>query len=108
MVIGALGLPGLLVTMVDKGQEDALVTTQHLQVEELHVLVHLYNQSNVRVMEAGVVVHQLINVMLIKETVILMLIVKLASNAVQTIVNHQQLTIITATLIVVTNHQVKN
>ena len=77
MEIGALGHPGLLVTMVDKGQEDALVTTQHLQVEELHVLAHLYNQSNVHVMEAGVVVHQLINVMLIKEIVILMLIVKL-------------------------------
>merc|ERR1719323_206801 len=56
-------------------------------------------------MEAGVVVHQLINVMLIKETVIPMLTVKQASNVVQTIVNHQQQTIITATLIVVTNHQ---
>ena len=53
-------------------------------------------------MEAGVVVHQLINVMLIKEIVILMLIVKLGSSVEQTTVKYHQRTIMMVTLIVVT------
>ena len=77
MVTGVVGDPGAHVTMEERRLEVDLATILHLSMEGALVLDHRKRHLVAHVMEDGHAVLHLTNVMLEKETVILMLIVRL-------------------------------